>query len=255
MAKDLLHILTASGLDEREAQLYLAGLRLGSAPASDYASATGINRITAYNALEQLARRGLFTLEKKMNAKCYAPVPPEYVAVEARKNADAVQRSLPEMRSLMGAHYRQPHVRFFDGWDGVRRVYEDTLTAKSELLNFADSAVIRRFWPTYDDEYVAERVRRGIRLRGIAPDDAAGRKVHGEDRRSLREIRLVPAKDFDFSANEINIYDHTVAICCFEGGATTGDMFGVLIESTHVAEAQRQIFEMAWRYAGSRRGK
>ncbi len=59
----------------------------------------------------------------------------------------------------------------------------------------------------------------------------------------------MPAKDFDFT-NEINIYDHKVAICSFDSGLRGDrDMFGVIIESKEVAETQRQIFEMAWRYA------
>jgi hypothetical protein len=66
----------------------------------------------------------------------------------------------------------------------------------------------------------------------------------------MREIRLVPANEFDFT-NEINIYDHKVAICSFDSGLPgDGDMFGIIIESKEVAETQRQIFEMAWRYAG-----
>lgn len=250
MAKDLQHVLEAAGLSDREAELYLAGLQLGSAPASEYAKVTDLNRITAYNTLEELVARGLFTLVKKPSGKWYAPVAPESVAVEARKNAEAVARALPELRALQGSHYRKPHVRFFEGWEGVRRVYEDTLTAKSELLNYANSALVRRHWPLYDDEYVAERVKRGIFLRGLAPDDDAGRQVHGEDRKRRREIRLVPAKDFDFG-NEINIYDHKVAICSFDSGLKgDSDMFGIIIESKEVAETQKQIFEMAWRYAG-----
>ncbi len=252
MTKDLLHVLRSAGLDDKEAPLYLSGLQLGSAPASDYAKATGLNRITAYNTLESLVRRGLFTLEKKVRGKSYAPVPPEHLAIEVRKNAEAVQRMLPELRSLQGSTYRKPHVRFFEGWEGVRRVYEDTLTAKSELLNFANSAVVRKFWPNYDEEYVAARVKRGIHLRGIAPDDQIGRKVHGEDRKQLREIRLVSSKDFDFT-NEINVYDSKVAICSFGAGKKSEqEMFGVIIESKEVAETQRQIFEMAWRYAGGK---
>ena len=92
-------------------------------------------------------------------------------------------------------------------------------------------------------------MERGIHLRGIAPDDAAGRKVHGEDKEKLREIRLVPARDFDFG-NEINIYDRKTAICSF---GSQRDLFGVIIESKEVAETQKQIFEMAWRYAGRRK--
>lgn len=246
MSKDLLHILSAIGFDEKEAQLYLTGLQLGTAPASDYARMAGMNRITTYNVLEKLVSLGHFTVVRKIRAKWYAPVAPEYLAVEARKDAEALNRALPELRSLQGAKYRKPHVRFFEGWEGVRHVYDDTLTAKTELLNFANSAVVRRFWPNYDEEYVAERVKRGISLRGIAPDDEAGKRVHGEDRERLREIRLVPAKDFDFG-NEINIYDHKVAICSF---GSEKDMFGVTIESKEVAETQRQIFEMAWQFAG-----
>ena len=251
MAKDILHILESIGLDAKQSQLYIAGLQLGTAPASEYAKATGLNRITSYNVLEELVQKGYFTLVKKMRSKWYAPVSPEYVALEARKNAESLERALPELRSLQGSTYRKPRVRFFEGWDGIRHVYEDTLQSGTELLNFANSAVVRKFWPQYDDEYVSERVKRGIRLRGIAPDDTAGQRVHGEDTEKHREIRLVPAKDFDFK-NEINIYDHKVAICSFDSGLKGDkDMFGVIIESKEVAETQRQIFEMAWRYAVS----
>lgn len=248
MSKDLHIILIDNGFDERSAELYLAGLQLGSAPASEYARRTGLNRVTCYNVLEQMVKNGAFTVERKVQGKCYAPVSPEHLTLRAQKNAEAFERALPELRSLRGAQYRKPHVRFFEGWEGVRHVYEDSLTARGELLNFANSAAVRRLWPAYDEEYVALRVERGIKLRGIAPDDAAGRRVHGEDRKYLREIRLVPAKDFDFR-NEINIYDHKVAICSF-GSGKNEEVFGVIVESKEVAETQRQVFEMAWRYAG-----
>lgn len=253
MAKDLLHVLRSAGLGDEQAQLYLAGLQMGSAPASEYAKKTGINRITAYNMLEAMVGEGRFAVIKKIRGKWYSPVAPEHLAIEARKNADALNRVLPDLRSLQGKHERRPHVKFYEGWEGVRRVYEDTLTAKGEILNFANSAVVRRFWPAYDDEYVAERVKRGIHLRGIAPDDATGRRVHGEDKNKLREIRLVPARDFDFR-NEINVYDSKVAICSFGAAQDRSfdspeECFGVVIESREVAETQRQIFEMAWRYA------
>lgn len=249
MARDIHHILSSTGMDTREATLFLIGLELGSAPASEYAKKAKLNRITAYNVLEGLVRRGVFTRIKSRQGKRYTPVSPDLVALEARKNVQSLERFLPELRSMQGAAYRSPKVRYFEGWEGVRHVYEDTLSAETELLNFANSAAVRAFWPSYDDEYVTARVKRKIRLRGIAPDDEAGRQVHGEDAKRMREIRLIPAKDFDFT-NEINIYDHKVAICSFGSSSMqTGDIFGVIIESMEVAKTQRQIFEMAWRYA------
>ena len=74
-----------------------------------------------------------------------------------------------------------------------------------------------------------------------------GRKVHGQDKKNLREIRLVSVKDFPIT-NEINIYDNKVAIVSFS--EDEAELFGVIIESKEVAETQQQIFKMAWRYAG-----
>ena len=240
------HILCSVGLDETDAALFLAGLPIGSAPASFYARAAALNRITAYNHLEALVKRGLFTAGRRKNGKHYQPISPEELSVEAHKNAEALERVLPELRSLQSVSHRRPHVRFYEGIEGIRRVYEDTLTAESEILNFANSQIVRMFWKEYDEEYVARRVAKGISLRGIAPNDEAGRAVQGHDRENLREIRLVSDREFNFN-NEINIYDSRVGIVSF--GVAEGELFGVIIESREVAETQRQIFEMAWRYA------
>ncbi len=248
MTKEIRPLLRSVGMDEKQAELYLAGLQIGHAPASEYAKVTELNRITTYNTLEELAKRGHFTTVKKRRAKWYAPVAPEFLVLEAEKSASALRNALPELRSLSGAKFRKPHVRYFEGFEGVRHVYEDTLTTRTELLNYANSGLVRKQWPRYDDEYVAQRVKKGIYLRGIAPDDTIGRRVHGEDKEYLREIRLVSSKEFDFK-NEIKIYDNKVAIVSF----AKAEMFGVIIESKEVAETQRQIFEMAWRYAGRKK--
>lgn len=244
--KALQHIIQSVGLEPHEAKLYLAGLKLGSAPASAYAADAKLNRVTAYNYLEELVKRSIFTAAERGRAMHYAPVAPDQLGLEARKNVEALERAMPDLRSLMGSHHRAPHVRYFEGEEGVRRVYQDTLTADGELLNFANSEVVRTFWKEYDTEYVNKRIKNGIFLKGIAPDDAIGRKVHGKDTKSLREIRLVNEKEFPIH-NEINIYDNKVAIVSFSENEE--DLFGVIIESREVAETQKQIFEMAWRFA------
>ncbi len=244
--KDLLKILESVGLNERESQLYLVGLEIGSSPASLYSKKTKLNRITCYHSLERLVERGIFTHSRHKSGKKYAPVSPEVLSLEVRKNVESLDRVLPELKSLMGSEHKRPTVRFFSGWDGVKRVYEDSLTAGGEILNFANSSIVRSFWGNYDEEYVNERSKRKIFLRGIAPDDEMGREVVKSDKKFNREIRLVKGKEFNFN-NEIKIYDNKVAIISFS--EQPDDLFGIIIESKEVAETQRQIFEMAWRYA------
>ncbi|MAE68779.1 MAG: helix-turn-helix domain-containing protein [Candidatus Peribacteraceae bacterium] len=242
----LKHVIQSVGLDTEEAALYIAGLKLGSAPASDYGKKAGFNRITTYNHLEKLTKRGIFSVVRKRNIKYYQPISPEKLSIEARKNVEALDRVLPDLRGLMGNHHRTPRVRYFEGADGIRDIYRDTLTAETDLLNFANSSIVRNFWKEYDKQYVQERVKKGIHLKGVAPDDETGRKVQGKDKESFREIRLVSVKEFPIN-NEINIYDNKVAIISF--AEDESEVFGVIIESKEVADTQRQIFEMAWRYA------
>lgn len=245
-ANALQHVIQSVGLEPHEAKLYMAGLRLGAAPASEFAKATKFNRVTTYNHLETLVKKGVFSAIKKQRGKWYEPISPESLSIEARKNVESLERSLPDLRAMMGKHHRTPRVRYFEGVEGIRKVYEDTLTAEGELLNFANSEIVREFWKEYDLQYVKQRVKKGIFLKGIAPDDKIGRKVHGQDKKNLREIRLVSVKDFPIT-NEINIYDNKVAIVSFS--EEESELFGVIIESKEVAETQKQIFKMAWRYA------
>ena len=242
MAKDLIHILQAVGMDDREAQLYLAGLQLGTAPASDYAKKAGINRITAYNTLESMVRRSFLTTVKKVRAKWYAPVAPEYLSLEVRKNAEALNRALPELKSLQGAKYRKPRVRFFEGWDGVRHVYEDTLTSSEPIRAYATVDDMHKALPNYFPRYYKRRAEKNISIRAIVPETPVGRERKTHDVEEKREIAFVPADKYYFSP-EINIYDNKVMI------ASWREKLGIIIESEEIADAMKKIYELAWERA------
>lgn len=246
MTTALQHIIESIGLEKHEAKLYLAGLKIGFAPASEYAKKSKFNRVTTYNYLEGLVKRGVFSAIKKARATYYEPISPEQLSMESRKNVEALERVLPDLHAMMGTHHRTPRVRYYEGAEGIKKVYEDTLTAQGELLNFANSQIVRTFWKEYDVQYVKQRVKKGIFLKGIAPDDEMGKKVRGENKENLREIRLVSVKEFPIT-NEINIYDNKVAIVSFSEDES--ELFGVIIESKEVAQTQKQIFQMAWRFA------
>jgi hypothetical protein len=124
-------------------------------------------------------------------------------------------------------------------------LYADSLSAKTEILNFSNPRDVVKFWPEHDEEYTKRRVKAKIHLRGIAPDDESGRKIHADDKKRDREVRLVDPKAYSFS-DEILIYDGKVAMVSLKDQA-----FGVLIESQALADSHRSIFEMAWQFAAS----
>lgn len=242
---DLTTVLNNLGLNEKEARVYLAALELGEAPASHLALRAKLNRVSTYDILERLIQRGFMSTRVSQNTKTFAPTDPDLIRDDFRKKYLDFKQALPDLRRLHGKT-SHPRVRYYEGLEAIKKVYAETLSAKTEILNYADSKTIREYWPSYDADYVQERIRRKIKLRGIAPMDDHGRAVQAKDAQSFREIRLVAPDAYAFN-NEINIYDDKVSIISFGKDA----LIGMIIESPEIANTQRAIFMMAWAFAST----
>lgn len=230
------------GLNKKESSIYLACLELGSTTVSNIAKRAGINRVTTYDVLDKLVRKGFINFVIKKKVKYYNPTKPNIIYENTKKKVHDFKKILPELQRLQG-ETPHPKVRYFEGIEGIKAIYEDTLSSKTVILNYANSEEIRQFWPDYDKEYVQKRAKKKIFLKGIAPLDKAGLKVKSENKKYYRNIKLIPRKNHNFS-NEINIYDNKVSIISFKEG-----IIGMIIESAEIADTQRIIFKMVWDYA------
>lgn len=232
------------GVDGKEARIYLAALEVGSSPVSSIAAKSRMNRVTTYGILEKLVKKGMVSFMIKRGVKYFHATDPELLLKEYQKRLRDLEKALPDLKRLYG-ETPHPKVSYFEGVEGIKTIYQDTLLARTEILNFCNSKEIREFWPEYDDAYVSERVKRKICLRGIAPDDEYGKRVRSQDRSMEREIRLIPQDKYNFS-NDVNIYDNKVAIISFQH-----EPIGMIIENSEIANTQRTIFEMVWDFAGN----
>ncbi|MEK9132099.1 MAG: helix-turn-helix domain-containing protein [Patescibacteria group bacterium] len=245
MKDDLNHVLTNLGFEPKEAAVYLALLELGKGSILEIARASGVNRASIYYIIEGMKKRGFVTqIEGSGGVHIYMPTDPRLLLAREKQHVKELEAVVPNLKALANNTGHRPSVRFFEELEGVKAIYEDTLSAKTEILNYANSQEIRDHWPNYDSEYVAKRAEKKIWLRGIAPDDDGGRRVQAEDPKFHREIRLIDPKKLPFN-NEINIYDNKISMVSF-----IKPIFGVIIESKALAETQRSIFEMAWSFAG-----
>lgn len=233
------------GLDGKEAAIYLALAELGEGSVLEIARASGVNRASLYYILEGMKKRGLIThVEGPNGTHLFMPTDPRMLLAREKQHVKEFEGIIPELKALVNKTGHRPSVRYFEDIEGVKAVYEDTLNAKTEILNYANSQEIRDYWPSYDQDYVAKRAEKKIWLRGIAPNDDYGSRVQSQDKLFYREIRLIDSQKLPFN-NEINIYDNKIAMTSF-----IKPIFGVIIESKALAETQRSIFEMAWSFAG-----
>lgn len=236
----LLDILLNSGFQEKEARLYIAGIELGEDTIQQIAKYAGIKRPTAYDILENLEKRGLFSLSVKGKKKYYLAEDPENILRILKSREQEFSRAMPDLKMLLTAGDKKPRVRFFEGVEGLKAVYWDSLTSKKTLLVYGSiDDMYEAMSKEFVKEYVEERVKRGLDVRGLIPATVAGQEYIKRDKEELRHLILVPKDRFYFS-NEITIYNDKISILSFP------ERIGVIIESKKIAETQRSIFELAW---------
>jgi sugar-specific transcriptional regulator TrmB len=246
LPKNIETLLVRAGLTNKEAKIYLALLSLGKGTVSEITRAAGIGRTYGYAILDILASKDLISVSGKEPKQEFIAESPrklyeflEREVVSRRETLAEVKNNLPELISLHSVEDR-PKVRFYEGLEGIKEIYEDTLTAKERpLRGYAKYEELHGTLKNYFPEYYKRRTAKGIFGRALITDTPLGRERKRRDQEEAREIKLVPKEKFDISP-EINIYDNKVMIVSWR------EKLGIIIESGEIADAMKKIFDLVW---------
>ena len=239
----ILKNLEEIGLEEKPAKVYLATLELGGETASLIARKSGIERVNTYYILEQLAKDGLVYTGEKENKRIYVAHSPKKLALMQEERLKQVKSLLPELLSFEGANETRPKIKFYEGEEGIKEVFYETLELPkgAETLAYVSFQTVESHLEEFVPEFIRKRAAKGITQRCIAEDTAQTREsLLKNDKRDLRQTRLVPKEKYPFEADQINIFGNKMFI------ASMKDMLAMVIESETIAKSQRAIFELAW---------
>lgn len=236
-------LLENIGFTGKEAKIYLALLSYQEALPSVIAKKASIKRPTAYVVLEHLVRKGLATRMTRKGFKHYRAIDPKVILNEQFNKYITIKNAIPELEKLHSLYQAVPQMSIYEGKEGLIRIMEDTLTAKTEILCWADvtlayQGILKDYYPGY----IKKKIENNIFLQGIFVYDKLALSFQKNGKEELRNVYLVPKKKFPFK-NEINIYDDKVAII------SHFDEVGVIIQNQNIADTQRSIFKMGFEYA------
>jgi len=239
------------GFSNKEAGLYIQMVHLGAQPVSVLAKHAGLNRTTAYDLLETLMARGLVTFTKKKGRTlCQALHPSQLVNFLEREKQEferkitrqkrVAEEILPELISLENPNSTKPKVTFYEGENGLREAYEDTLTSHEPIRAYANVEDMHKGLPNFFPEYYFRRaVEKKIAIRAIMPDNKGSRDRTKYDAKERRKSILIPQSKYDFSP-EINIYDDKVLI------ASWREKLAIIIQSREIADFHKKMYELCW---------
>jgi sugar-specific transcriptional regulator TrmB len=248
MIKKLLNQLNFS---EKESELYLALVELGSAKAKDLSRKTGLNRTTVYDVCDALLQKGLISKYKKGASTFFNALDPKHLityldrekeeqAKKIEKQKEKVAELLPQLTSLQNIYSaNKPKVQFFEGEKGMREAYEDTLTSKEIILAYANMETMEKGLPNFFPEYFKRRTEKRIFIKAVVPQNNPSINRAEYNQEEMRDIRFLPKKEMTFSP-EINIYNNKMLIASWE------EKMAVIVESKELVELQKLTFNLLW---------
>lgn len=249
-------ILTKAGFDPKETKVYLAGLELGSAPASAIAEKAGIVRSTSYGILEELVHKGLASKTERSGVLWFNIDSPELIKdyIKAQKEdldtvEEEIDRLLPQLKKIQKEFGFKPEIEIFEGAKGLAAAMKSTIAdtkrmAKNNIpiLINGQTANMVEVWPEFP-EFAMWRAKSGVKIKMfisdarndfVDPQMAAIRDMH-------YKIKTLPDK-YIYTAGA-NLFDEKIMLVDFDQLVT------VIIKNKPLVEMMRNSFEFMWDFA------
>lgn len=237
------------GLTKDQATVYEALVKNGPSPASRIARKTPLSRPLVYKILGELAEIELVDKkEEDGKVSIFAPAHPLKLKDFVEKKIEHANNAKTALEGVMGKLSSdfnlisgRPGVRFLDGLEGMRKIYDDILQTGEDffLIRPIFGAEFEEKMVPIISEFVKERIRKSIKVTAITPNDANSQQNSENDAASLITRTLVDVSQYD-SPVEINIYGNKIAILSYDK-----EFIGIVIESPQISKALKQLAVLA----------
>ena len=246
----LLRSLSEIGLKEKEAALYLASLQTGPSTVLELAKASGLKRTTIYSVIESLVAKGLMIEELRNFKKVYTIERPEKLESLLDQKRSILQKTLPEFSSLYNFQEGESSIKFYQGLENIKDVYESLLRDIRPNEEYMIFSAMKKWYdlaPAYFQDFTKRRAQLsrdlGFRIRLIAEDSEIARE-HKKMEKVLNEtIRILPSKTY-LSTNMV-VIPKKVTI-----HQLTSPINAMVIENRHIVKMHQEIFEIMWNSLG-----
>ncbi len=229
-------VLRKAGFSEKEAEVYLSLLKLGSSIVSDIAKKADINRSTTYVILDALAKRGLVSIAERRGVKVYNSISPEQLvqylensAKQYTELAGTAKELLPKLKIETPKAEAAPKVQLFEGSEGMRTVYEDALSSLETIRAYASAAEEK----TAPEKYYDRLAKKNIKVKMLFPENSAIQELTKSNR----------GEQVPMFAQNISVYDNKIVFM------SPVNKFAVVIESQELADELKKAFDLSWEEA------
>lgn len=215
------------GLNQSEITVYLYLLENGVSTPPIVSRRTFIARTNCYNILNELSAKGLIEEKEAGKRKAYVARDPESLVSMVEQKREIAQRMLPELRAIYTTQKNKPKMRFFEGLDEVKKVWQEAFESHT-VYQVGSSKVLESRLPGYQDYLKIEAQKHSIVYKHIADiaDDTLSKILAG---------------DWDTTTTHLLIWNDSVAFITLDDPA-----FGTVLVNSQISNLCKLFFESLW---------
>ena len=239
---DKSEILQKIGLTKHESAIYLGLLELGPSNISAISEKTAIHRPLIYKALPSLIEKRLVTENKRSKGSVFMAEPPNRLEALFDDLRMEFSNILPDLEDSYSLDEQKPKVRFLEGRDGTKRVFEDVVRSlkKGEMFYRYSSNIDGQ---EKKDKYLPRSYRSIRDAKQLQREVITNKQtVKLKIPRLERDIKVMPDDlgPFEHNVTEL-IYGNKVAFIDYNSETA------MILDSKKIAEFQKHIFKMLFK--------
>ncbi len=235
-------VLEDLGFSKAEVKVYFALLELGITKAGEIIRHTGLQNSVVHMTLQHLVEKGLASFSKHGQIKHYSATDPKNIVQWIEDKKFRFQQILPQLLAKQERVERQ-EAEVFEGFRGFKALcykFIEDAEPGDEYLFFAfitPNEELDRMVYEFYTEFYGDRVRRGIKMRGVAH----------ESRRELFKSLNYDIKQIVFvnypTIQNVSVFRNKIILTPWQD-----KQVAFLITSSQVAENFRTHFNSIWSY-------
>ena len=240
----IIEALQNLGLNEKEARIYMALLKLGHSSAYVIADEAGLKKPTTYVILGDLMKKGLVNKIPRAKKQMFAAKSPDEFFAESEERLRIAKSVLPQLAAIAEKPEKNLKTFYYEGEKNIKGVLSNINKRMQgkEILGFyaRETKDITPEMHEFFHNWNEEGKKLGVTLRGITPDDPSLQWYKERGEYFGAKMKYIDPKDY-LSDSSIEIGDNFVQIFSLR------HMQVILIENPDIANTMRQIFEMVWK--------
>ncbi len=237
----LLEVLSNIGLSKNESRVYLAALSLGPSPVLNISRRAEVKRTTVYSVIESLKMRGLMGEELRGIKTIFFANSPEKLDTVLLERKDLFEKNLPEFMTLFGLQENEATLRYHEGLEAIKSVYEGLIRdvrPKDYYYVIADMARWHALDPAYFTKFVERRAKLNIDIRLLFPNSEKAQESKRFERNWNQQVKILP--EGTSLTTSLIVTPQKVVIHQYDPDSA------IVIQTKGAIQLQKEIFEIMW---------